>query len=426
MKLKNLNNRDGQSLVEVLVGLTIGAILIGSAAVGIALMLRSSIASQNFQVASELGSDMLDRVRSFGSANWQNIYGLTKGTNIQYFLVASGTDLFAVRGKEGIIDNDTVSGLLAYWKFDEDPSVGLLNTYDSSGNRYDGTLTNGPTRSSSTCIISNCLNFNGAGNYVSTADIPSPSDLTISAWIFPTSTSAVDNYIVSKGVTEYELRINTSGNLTGTVGSNSLSDNAFNFYSAGNTKNWYHVVYIFSNSGKIHTLYRNGAQTASSSNAGTISDTANILRIAQSVLGSGSFNGVIDDVRIYNRVLSSQEIQKLYNSHVFRRYFSVENVCRTNDSNSTISGTAPCGGGTVDDPSTQKVTTSIEWTTNGSLSQAILNDYLTRWKNSVFWQTDWSAGQNQSGPLTKPNNQYASSTNIDNTTKPGSIRINGL
>ncbi|MFN3533345.1 MAG: LamG-like jellyroll fold domain-containing protein [Candidatus Brocadia sp.] len=39
------------------------------------------------------------------------------------------------------------------------------------------------------------------------------------------------------------------------------------------------------------------------------------MRIGYSAVNSGYFNGVIDDVRLYNRVLSEQEVQDLYNSY---------------------------------------------------------------------------------------------------------------
>jgi hypothetical protein len=50
-------------------------------------------------------------------------------------------------------------------------------------------------------------------------------------------------------------------------------------------------------------LHNSEASTATFSNSGS-------LQIGDG--GDGNFNGVIEDVRIYNRALSTSEVQKLY------------------------------------------------------------------------------------------------------------------
>ena len=112
----------------------------------------------------------------------------------------------------------------------------------------------------------------------------------------------------------------------------------------------------------------------------------------------------------------------------FTRYFSIENTSRnlcgasditTNATSSCASG--PGSSGVADDPSTQKITTTITWPESRSISKT---QYLTRNINKVFVQTDWSAGPGQEGPITSENNQFATSTNINYTTTTGSIIIN--
>jgi hypothetical protein len=43
----------------------------------------------------------------------------------------------------------------------------------------------------------------------------------------------------------------------------------------------------------------------------------------------------------------------------------------------------------------------------------MLNDYLTRWKNAIFEQADWSGGVDNSGSYTNSSDSYSSTTNTD-------------
>jgi len=114
----------------------------------------------------------------------------------------------------------------------------------------------------------------------------------------------------------------------------------------------------------------------------------------------------------------------------FTRYFSIENVnrdlCGAGDITTNASTTCTSGPGAVgvtDDPSTQKITVSISWPENRSLSKI---QYLTRSVNRVFRQTDWSGGPGQEGPITTENNLFTSSDGINYSSTTGSIKIQGF
>jgi len=105
------------------------------------------------------------------------------------------------------------------------------------------------------------------------------------------------------------------------------------------------------------------------------------------------------------------------NSVNYTLYFSVENV------NRDVSDNIVTSGGT-NDPSTQKITATVEWLTGGNTARFQVSDYLTRWKNKIFVQNDWSGGAGAEGPFTEPNNKFASSSlNIDTTSTPGVIKL---
>ncbi len=102
----------------------------------------------------------------------------------------------------------------------------------------------------------------------------------------------------------------------------------------------------------------------------------------------------------------------------YTRFFYVENVNR--DASGNIVDT-----GGDEDPSTQKVTAYVTWPTGSTNAELKVADYVTRWENSVFQQTDWSGGatNNNGDVVSEPNNKFTNSTNIDSASTPGSIKI---
>ncbi|KKU91398.1 MAG: Fibronectin type III domain protein [Candidatus Jorgensenbacteria bacterium GW2011_GWA1_48_11] len=418
-QLSVVNCRSGQSLVEIMIGLGLGAVLIGAASLGITFMLRSSASSQNYQKGGQLAGGLFDKVSSWSSGNWQNIYGLIKGTSTQYFLNASGTALFSVQGQEGMLDNDVTSGLVGEWKFDEATST---TAYDSTGDNKTGTLTNGPVRTTSGCQIGYCLLFDGTSTYVNAPATSSYSnDVTASVWFKGGGQTASDwNYWMNSTINWLEFGTFSNGaifkdnNASGTPS-----------VSAGTTfvdNNWHHAVGIIRSN--VMEIWIDGQLLGSRSDYPTGQSHSNVgIRIGGNGVARG-WAGYIDDARIYNSALSAAEVGNLYRSTAFIRYFTVENVCRTNNSSSSISGVAPCGGGSINDPSTQKISVYTSWLPNNTGSpQLKLSNYITRWQNQVFNQSDWTGGAGQDGPFTSPGRGYSTGTNIDGQSNPGSIQI---
>jgi len=76
---------------------------------------------------------------------------------------------------------------------------------------------------------------------------------------------------------------------------------------------WHHVAAVLSNS--RHTLYIDGRQRATSLSVDTPSIDAPIWLGREMRLGEGYLNGLLDEVRVYGRALSSHEIGQLYKEH---------------------------------------------------------------------------------------------------------------
>ncbi len=118
MHKEQLNKNSGQSLIEVLVGVAIGAILIGGAAATITLTLRSNVQNKNIQTASALAQAMLDKVTSDAEADWHNIdaeSGIVSGSSHYLDVAGSG---FALKDGAG---NETADGLVFSTSFMVEP-----------------------------------------------------------------------------------------------------------------------------------------------------------------------------------------------------------------------------------------------------------------------------------------------------------------
>jgi len=427
---KSLGEEKGQSLVEVLVALGVGAILIGSATVGVSFMLQSSTAGENLQIVNALVKETSDKARVFGNARWSNINSLSTSTD--YFLISSSTTFAAVQGKEGVIASDVTDGLVGKWGFDEE--TGEI-AYDYSTYSNIGTLYNDPTRATSTCRIGNCLAFNGIDTYVNMGDPSDGSldfgtgDFSLSGWFyistFPDSWKSILNKGGS-GAVGYGMELSYSNAVTCSLQASGGSNQHVSG-SIPSLGSWHHGVCVFDRDDEVR-VFLDGALVATSTyasgNTGSVSTNSYTFRVGQFGGGGWSFDGSIDEIRVYNQALSSDEVSRIYGSRIYERYFVVENACRTNDASSEISGVEPCSGGSLMDPSTKKVTSYVNWSTGSGTGETTLIDYLTRWENDVFWQTDWSGGSGSEGPVSDPDDTYASSTNID--LNSGSVRIHNL
>lgn len=109
---------------------------------------------------------------------------------------------------------------------------------------------------------------------------------------------------------------------------------------------------------------------------------------------------------IWQLATSSEAI--IISGKTYTRKIIIENACR-NDIGGAIAGVSPCGSGTTDDPTTQKITVTVSKT---DMPDVILNAYFTRYPNESMLQTNWSGGAGD-GP-------YSATSTTVNTIGSGS------
>ncbi|MHC4616748.1 MAG: LamG domain-containing protein [Planctomycetota bacterium] len=211
-------------------------------------------------------------------------------------------------------------GLVAHWKFDEGTGP---TAYDSAGTN-DGTLVNGPVWT--TGVLDGALEFDGINDYVTVPDDPSlniTGDITVSAWVYfargGTGQEGSQQGIVTK-CSEAGARNNPFDFRTDVSGVPCLFFNRANAseyqYIYGTESipilEWHHVLVRVEN--KVPDFYIDGALGGKTGDTTfTITPTANSKPVLLGRRDDGlHLAGTIDDVRIYDRALSAEEIEELY------------------------------------------------------------------------------------------------------------------
>jgi hypothetical protein len=216
------------------------------------------------------------------------------------------------------------NGLVGWWPFNG-------NANDESGNGNDGTV-NGATLTTDRFGIQNhCYNFDGTTNYILITNSLLPANATsysISMWINPNI--FFNNYselMCDRGTLTYahKYRIGTSDNgaqlQPGTFyclmgdgfGETHCYDTTYL-----NLNLWSHYTVVYNSILGEMRAYKNGNLTdvnLSSGSGGGYPNQTTPTYIGKSISPSGldfGFHGLIDDIGVWNRALTPQEITALY------------------------------------------------------------------------------------------------------------------
>lgn len=220
------------------------------------------------------------------------------------------------------------NGMVAYYPF-------CGNANDGSGNANNGTV-NGATLTTDRYGNPNsAYSFDGVSNYIrvdNTLISNSPTSYTISAWYNTQNYSASNGdgrVLISDRNTglcsyKYTMGFTTNHFINGVIydcnGPNGDSVGG----DAGLDNNWHNTVFIYDNSLATIFLYIDGVLVNTTTNVTKWSNMSNPTNIGywNGFVGAGGFfEGKIDDIGIWNRALSQQEISNLYNINLSTNSF---------------------------------------------------------------------------------------------------------
>ncbi|MCL5028104.1 MAG: SpaA isopeptide-forming pilin-related protein [Bacteroidetes bacterium] len=242
---------------------------------------------------------------------------------------------------------DPPSGMVAWWSLDE---TSRYKWPDFAGYNNFGTLTNGPIPVAGKVL--GALQFDGIDDYVEVADHPElnfgTGDFSFDSWIKTNDTVGVrvildkrtevpDLFTAYKG---YSIFLN-DGKLSLQLADGTPLNSYTNYASpvlVGDGK-WHHIA-ITVNRNNVHGMlfYLDGVPTQfgdPTQHQGSLSN-ANSLRIGSNSFtdiftGIGTFKGILDEIELFKRVLTPQEVQAIYNA-------GSAGKCKPNSNGGSVSG----------------------------------------------------------------------------------------
>lgn len=209
---------------------------------------------------------------------------------------------------------DITSNLVAHWKLDETSGA---TAADSSGNGYNGTYVNSPTLNQAGAFgASKAVAFASANShYVNCGNSLNRLPITLATWAKWTTSGSHATMLCN-----FIAGINDGYRI---MAYNGLSIRA-NYYGSGggqisattplsyNNGAWHHAVATVDNTQLC--LYVDGSLKSTGTWTGSpgVTTTTQNVDIGRHSTTGWYFNGTLDDVRIYNRTLSAEDVAALY------------------------------------------------------------------------------------------------------------------
>jgi hypothetical protein len=248
---------------------------------------------------------------AFGNATSTNTFARFTASGVYVLRLAAGDGQLQTSTDLTVIVNATASlqtGLQAYWHFDQTNGT---TTPDSSGNNRPGTV-NGATFTTAG-RFDHAFDFDGVNDLISFSS-PVASQVSISAWVFSegNGNSTTPRVIAMPG---YNMRVRRAD--AAIAFESERTTTAYEWRSPLNSYGdnaWHHLVLAYDSATTTPAIYIDGMPqtvTLLVTGSGTpIANTGTGYIGNQAALDRG-LDGRIDEVRLYNRLLTALEAQTL-------------------------------------------------------------------------------------------------------------------
>jgi len=224
-------------------------------------------------------------------------------------------------GHDGTAQRNTnlMRSLIGHWKMNDNAASTTVT--DSTAYGHNGTAQQNTSVLHVDGKIDGALTFNGTSDYIVVSDTDDldigTSDFSVSFWI--KTTTAATMRLISKrdGNIGYEVYTYSTDGITFFIGDSASFVTKVSPTSISDG-NWHHVVVTFDRDGD-GIIYIDGQLDVTrdiSAQSGSLATAMDLYIGRISYSDSFHFNGDLDDVRIYKKVLSPEEVTQLYNSGI--------------------------------------------------------------------------------------------------------------
>jgi len=275
-------------------------------------------------------------------------------------------------------------GAVAYWKFDENFGT---TAFDSSSYNNNGIISGATWMNG---VSNSALRFDGVNDYVNISDSNSldlTNAITIGAWVYPVSWSSIFPRIVSKesGIYSepYALELDRDGKramlcLNTKSGSSeectASTNNSISLYQ------WYNVVGTWN--GTTVKIYVNGQLVSTRIQTGTMNVTKNNVLIGNNPSKNRQFNGTIDEVKIWNKALSVDEIRNEY--ELVTTTTTITSTTTSTTSRVTSTSTSTTSSTTIVTTTSTITTTTLITTTIPSRVELTCSGSTSHWCSTTY------------------------------------------
>lgn len=220
---------------------------------------------------------------------------------------------------EKIEASDLSSGLIGYWRFEE---TGGYVANDSSGNDNKGyfgrAMLHGFLGKVGSSLMFDGNKYITVGD-IDTLDFGAKDSFTVSAWVKLDNSIKDYKAILGKAKASsmdgYALRYDTDGNF-GMMIESSDGNKEVNVIASGDYRDekWHLVTGVINRADNTNTIYVDGLKK-NSADISQVGDLSNSVHFNIGSLENNSifFNGFMDEIRVYNKALSNNEVVQLYN-----------------------------------------------------------------------------------------------------------------